>query len=129
MDPISDILTRINNAQKAGHESIEMPASKAKFELAKILQREGFLTSVDEKKGKNNKKKLILQLKYLSGQPAITGIKRISKPGCRIYIAADKIRSVRQGYGRAIISTSRGLMTDKEARKNRLGGEVICEIY
>ncbi len=128
MDPIADLLNRIKNAQKVGHESVEIPFSKAKFELAKILNREGFIVSV-EKKGAKNREKLELKLKYNQGIPAIQDLRRVSKPGQRIYASVQKIKPVKQGYGLAIISTSFGLMTDKEARKNKLGGEILCEIW
>ncbi|PIQ75167.1 MAG: 30S ribosomal protein S8 [Candidatus Portnoybacteria bacterium CG_4_8_14_3_um_filter_40_10] len=128
MDPISDILIRIKNAQKAGKPSVEVPFSKVKFELAKIFERENFVEGVEEK-GKKAAKKIYINLKYKDGIPAIENITRKSRPSGRIYLGKDKIRSVRQGYGRAIISTSKGLMSDKEARKAGLGGELICEIW
>jgi len=128
MDPISDMLIRIKNAQKAGRPSVEIPYSKAKFALAKIIERENFVASVEEK-GKKTARKLLINLKYDQGAPAIEDIVRKSKPSRRIYIGRDKIRSVRQGYGRAIISTPKGLMTDREAKRARLGGELICEIW
>ncbi len=128
MDPISDLLNRIKNAQRAGQEETEIPFSKVKFELAKILAKEGFLESL-EKKGQKGKERILVRLKYNQGTGAIQEIKRISRPGQRIYKGNKEIKSVRQGYGVSIISTSRGLMTDKEARKNKLGGEVFCEIW
>jgi len=128
MDPISDLLTRIKNAQSAGHESVELPYSKAKFAIAKILEREGFLAKAEKRTAKN-KEKLDLKLKYNEKIPAIQDLKRVSRSGQRVYIGVDKIKSVRQGYGLAIISTSQGLMTDKEARKKRLGGEIIFEVW
>lgn len=127
-DPISDMLIRIKNAQRAGKSDVEMPFSNLKFELAKIFERENFIGAVEEK-GKKAAKKVLINLKYKDGLPVIDEIIRKSKSSQRIYLAKNKIRSVRQGYGRAIISTSRGLMTDKEARKAGLGGELICEIY
>jgi small subunit ribosomal protein S8 len=128
MDQISDFLIRIKNAQKAGRENVEIPFSKAKFELAKIFARENFVASVEEK-GKKAAKKIYINLKYDEGMPAIENIVRKSKPSRRVYIGKDDIKTIKQGYGRAIISTSRGLMTDKEARKAGLGGELICEIW
>jgi small subunit ribosomal protein S8 len=128
MDPIADLLNRIKNAQRAEHESVEIPFSRMKFELAKILEREGFVGAI-EKKGAKAKETLVVRLKYNQGAGAIQDVKRISKPGQRIYTGADKIRKVRQGYGRAIISTSKGLMTDTEAKKEGLGGEILCEIW
>lgn len=128
MDPISDMLIRIKNAQAAGHETVEMPSSKAKFELGKILKQNGYLESIEKKKAKN-KEKIALKLKYNQGVPAIREVKRISRPGCRIYIKSGKIRPIKQGYGAVIISTSKGLMLGSEAKKAKLGGEVICEIW
>lgn len=128
-DPIADMLTRIRNAQMARKEWVEIPLSKFKYQLAKILEKEGYVTSVrKEKKGQFEKIKI--KLKYLENkEPAIRAINRISKPGRRVYVKKEKIPKVLGGLGLAVISTSQGLMTDKEARKRRLGGEVICEVY
>jgi len=128
MDPIADLLVSIKNAQSIGHETVETPFSKVKFAIVKILEKEGFLGGT-EKKGAKNKEKLEIRLKYDKGVPAIQGLKRVSKPGRRIYVAAQKLKLVKQGYGIAIVSTSQGLMSDKEAKKKRLGGEIICEIW
>jgi len=128
MDPISDMLTRIKNAQLAGRETLEINFSKVKFEMAKIMEREGFLAQI-EKKGVKDKQNLILKLKYNQGTPAIQDLRRVSKPSRRVYIGAAEIKPVKQGYGLAIISTSQGLMTAKEAKKNKLGGEILCEIW
>lgn len=128
MDTISDMIIRIKNAQRAGKPNVEMPFSKVKFELAKIFERENFVGIVEEK-GKKAARKILINLKYNNGLPVIEEIVRKSKSSRRMYVGKNEIRSVRQGYGRAIISTSKGLMTDKEARKAGLGGEVICEIY
>ena len=127
-DPISNMLTSIRNAQVVKQLSIDVPFSTLKYEIAKILQKNGFITQV-EKKGKKNKKFIEIILKYNNGVATISGIKRISKPGQRIYVSVKEIRKVKSGYGLAIISTPRGLMTNTEARKNNLGGEVICEIW
>ncbi len=128
MDPIADMLNRIKNAQKIGHQTLEIPFSKMKFEIAKIMEREGLLGKT-EKKGLKAKQTLVLKLKYDQGAGAISDLRRKSKPGCRLYVGASEIRPIKQGYGLAIISTSRGLMTDKEARKNKIGGEILCEIW
>ncbi len=128
MDPISDMLTIIRNAQGFQKEKVVLPFSNLKFEVAKVLEKEGFLGKID-KRGKKEKKKLEILLKYENGAPAISGLKKISKSGQRIYKSHKDIRKIRGGYGIAIISTSKGLMTDKEARKKRLGGEVIAEIW
>jgi len=128
MDPIADLLNRIKNAQHVKHETVDMPFSKAKFAIAKILEQEKFLAGV-ERKGPKLKERLELKLKYNQGQPAIQDLRRVSRLGQRRYIKAEKIKPVKQGYGLAIISTSAGLLTDKEAKKKRLGGEIICEIW
>ncbi len=128
MDPIADLLVRIKNAQSTGHETVEAPFSKVKLAIVKILEKEGFLSGA-EKKGAKNKEKLEIKLKYDQGAPAIQGLKRVSKPGQRIYITAQNLKPVKQGYGIMIVSTSQGIMTNKDARKRHLGGEVICEIY
>ena len=128
MDPIADLLVRIKNAQAAGREATEAPFSKVKFAIAKILEKEGFIVKV-EKKGIKSKEKLEIKLKYNQGIAAIQDLKRISRPGQRIYVNAQKLKLVKQGYGLAIISTSHGLMTDREAKKKKLGGEVLCEVW
>jgi small subunit ribosomal protein S8 len=127
-DPITDLLNRIRNAQAVGRATVKVPFSNLKYEIARILEKEGFIEKT-EKKGKRVKKIIEITLKYDDKVPAISGLKRVSKPGQRIYLPFKKIRPVRGGYGIAIISTSKGLMTDKQARKNKLGGEVLCEIW
>jgi small subunit ribosomal protein S8 len=128
MDPISDMLTAIKNAQAVKKETVEVPFSNLKFEIAKILEKNGFVEKVG-KKGVKKKKVIEIKLKYENGLPAISGLKRISKPGQRIYLPVKKIRKVKGGYGIAIISTSKGVMTDKEARKLKVGGEILCEVW
>lgn len=128
MDPISDMLTRIRNAQAVLHQTVSIPFSKFKLNLAKALEKEGYIGEVLIQ-GRRIRKVIEIKLKYEEGKPLIRELKRISKPGQRIYLKKDKIRSVRQGYGLSIISTSQGLINDKEARKRGLGGEVICEIW
>jgi small subunit ribosomal protein S8 len=128
-DPISDMLIRIKNAHSSHHPTVDIPFSKMKLRIAEILKQEGFILDF-KKKGKNAQKMIKIKLKYLEGStPAISGLKRISKPGQRIYKKAKEIKKVKGGYGIAIISTSKGIMTDKEARKQKLGGEVIAEIW
>lgn len=124
-DPISDMLTRIRNAGKAGHKTVTIPLSNLKFEIAKILKIEGYLEDF-KKSGKGSKKVLEINLKYPA---AISEIKRVSKPGQRFYVKADKIKQFKSGYGISIISTPKGLMTNKEAKKSGLGGEVLLEIW
>lgn len=128
MDPIADMLTKIRNAQAVFHPTVEISFSNLKYDIAKILAKHGFVGKV-EKKGKKIKKIIEIALKYQDKRPDISGLKRISKPGQRIYLGSKKIKKVKGGYGMAIISTSKGLMTNKEARKQKLGGEIICEVW
>ena len=128
VDPIADMLNIIRNAQMAGKAEVSIPFSGIKFNIAQILGKNKFIDKI-EKKGKKITKSIGITLKYDSKIPAISGLKRISKPGQRIYFSFNKIKPVRGGYGIAIISTPKGLMTNKEARKQRLGGEVICEVW
>ena len=127
-DPIADALTRIRNANLAKHESVTMPSSKLKEELIKVLKSEGYVDSycVEEKDGF---KYLKIDLKYINGSSVISGLKRISKPGLRVYSKAKNMPRVFDGMGIAIISTSKGLMTEKAARINKLGGEVLCYVW
>lgn len=127
-DPIADMLIRIKNAQTVGKVSVNVPFSQLKFNLAQILEKEGFLGKI-EKKGKDMEKYLKINLKYNNNRMAISGVKRISKPSQRIYVKKELLKPIKQGYGIAIISTSRGLMTNKEAKKQKLGGEIMCEIW
>jgi len=128
-DPIADMLTQIRNAQKVRLSEVLIPFSKIKFELAKILEKEGFIVKVLEETGKFPKKIKII-LKYdLDKNPVIHEIKRVSKPGQRIYAKANKLPKVLGNLGIAIVSTSKGLMTTKEARKRKLGGEILCQVW
>lgn len=128
-DPIADMLTRIRNANVVRHETVEMPASNAKKEIAEILKREGFIR--DAEYIEDNKQGMIrIFLKYGPSQErVITGLKRISKPGLRVYTKSTEIPRVLGGLGIAIISTSKGIMTDKEARQAKAGGEVVCYVW
>ena len=127
-DPIADMLTRIRNAVQAHHETVDIPASKEKLEIAKILKNEGFIT--DFEVNGDLKKTITITLKYTKGnQKVISGVKRISKPGLRIYAQADKLPRVLNGVGIAIISTSQGLLTDKEAKAKHVGGEVVAYVW
>ncbi|MEK7494029.1 MAG: 30S ribosomal protein S8 [Patescibacteria group bacterium] len=129
MDPIADMLTRIRNAKAVGHETVTIPYSQIKSAILAILRRENFITGF-EKKGKKVRKSIVVTLKYQKdGSSAISAITRISKPGQRVYKPAAKIHSVREGFGIAVISTPEGLVTDREARRKRIGGEVICEVW
>lgn len=129
MDPIADLLNRIKNAQAASHQVVRVPFSKMKFEIAKILEREGFIESVD-RRGKGPQKIIRIFLKYKEdGKGALSDFKMISKPSRRVYIKAKEIKKTKGGYGISIISTPKGIMTDKEAKKNKVGGEIICEVW
>ena len=127
-DPIADMLTRIRNANVMRYKEVEVPASKIKNEIARILKEEGFISDYKIKKN-NIQDNIVLYLKYSGKERVITGLKRISKPGLRVYAKADEIPTVLSGLGIAIISTSKGMMTDKDARKASLGGEVLAYIW
>lgn len=126
-DPIADFLTRIRNAQSARLDTVKAPSSKIKHDLAKILEREGYVGAVHVEED-GAKKTLVVALSYEGSRPKIHSIKRISKPGLRIYRKAFELPRVMSDIGIAIVSTSAGLMTNKEARRRKLGGEVLCEI-
>ena len=128
-DPIADMLTRIRNANMVSHPSVEMPSSKLKVALARLLKEEGFISNYEEKVD-GNFKTLSIELKYDENKkPVITNLKRISKPGLRSYCKAKNLPQVLGGLGIAIVSTSKGLLTDRKARKENLGGEVLAYIY
>lgn len=128
-DPIADMLTRIRNASKAKHEKVDIPSSKMKVEIAKILKEEGFVKNV--KLVKDRRQGLIrVYLKYTEDEdPVLQGLKRISKPGCRVYASNDAIPKVLDGLGTAILSTPKGIQTGKQAKKDNVGGEVICHVW
>ena len=126
-DPIADMLTRIRNANQMRNETVSMPSSKIKVEIAKILKEEGYVA--DYSVSSDDKKVLSLQLKYNGAERVISGIKRISKPGLRVYAQADELPKVLNGLGIAIISTSQGVMTDRDARKANIGGEVLAYVW
>ena len=129
-DPIADMLTRIRNSLQAGHEEVAIPASKVKVEIAKILKAEGYINNYKVEGETARDKAIVIDLKYgPDGQKVITGLKRISKPGLKVYAKANAIPRVLNGLGVAIISTSQGLMTDRDARKAKLGGEVVAYVW
>jgi small subunit ribosomal protein S8 len=129
MDVIADMLTRIRNAQAVKKETVSFPYSKLKMEIAKILAREKFIKSADHK-GRKNKKVIDIVLAYNEeGDPSINHIARVSKSSQRIYLPLKKIRTVRHGFGLRVLSTPKGILTDKEARKQKVGGEVLCEVW
>ena len=128
-DPIADMLTRIRNASRARHTEVLLPASRTKREIARILVAEGFIAGFSEERD-GSMQMIRLTLKYIDGKaPVVSGLKRISKPGLRIYAKADTMPRVLGGIGVAVLSTSKGLMTDREARKRHLGGEVLCYVW
>ncbi|MEE3349358.1 MAG: 30S ribosomal protein S8 [Candidatus Gastranaerophilaceae bacterium] len=128
-DPIADMLTRIRNANMVSHETVEVPASKLKIELAKLLKSEGFIADYEVKES-GKFKVIVITLKYdQNKKPVISKLERISKPGLRTYHKAKTLPKVLGGLGVAIISTSKGLLTDRRARKENVGGEVLCYIY
>ena len=124
-DPISDMLTRIRNAQVVGHTEVSMPASKLKASIAQVLKDEGYIEDFALRE-KGVKKELAIGLKYYAGRPVIERLERVSKPGLRVYKGRDDIPRVMNGLGVAILSTSRGVMTDRKARADGVGGEVLC---
>ena len=129
VDPIGDMLTRIRNGQMRSLNKISVPFSVFRSKILEVLKKEGYIINFSIDKGENNKKLLLVDLKYYEGQPVIREIKRISKPGRRVYSRATSIPKVHNGLGLAILSTSKGVMSDSEAVKNNLGGEIICRIF
>ena len=127
-DPISDMLTRIRNGQNRAKQKVVMPVSTKKVAIAEVLKNEGFISDFGVE-GEGARGELTVELKYFQGKPVIERMRRISRPGLRVYRSKDKLPSVVGGLGIAIISTSKGLMTDREARTQGLGGEVLCSVY
>ncbi len=129
-DPIADMLTRIRNALTAKHETVEVPASKIKVAIAEILVKEGYVKSYEIVEG-GVQNTIVITLKYapIKGQHVVTGLKRVSTPGLRVYAGADNLPKVLNGMGIAILSTSKGILTDKEARAQHIGGEVLAYIW
>jgi len=129
-DPIADMLTRIRNGLQAEHDTVVIPASKMKVEIARILKQEGYINNYKVEGETAKEKTITVELKYgPEKQKVITGLKRISKPGLRVYAKGDNVPRVLNGLGIAIISTSKGLMTDRDARKQNLGGEVVAYVW
>tara|TARA_Y100001970_G_scaffold294133_1_gene447380 strand:+ start:13695 stop:14093 length:399 start_codon:yes stop_codon:yes gene_type:complete len=129
VDPIGDMLTRIRNGQMRSLNKINIPFSSFRSKILEVLKKEGYIIDFKIDKDKTNKKLILVDLKYYEGQPVIREIKRISKPGRRVYSRADSIPRVHSGLGLAIVSTSKGVMSDSDAIKNNLGGEVICRVF
>lgn len=129
-DPIADMLTRIRNASRAGHPTVTVPASRLKIEIARIMREEGYIQDYKVIPKEGNKRELLIELKYgPRRERVINGLRRISKPGLRIYAGKDEIPILLGGLGTVIVSTSKGVMTGKEARKLGIGGEVLCFIW
>jgi len=127
-DPIADLLTRIRNAYRAAHEDVQIPYSIMKEKIVKVMVDEGYVEGY-EVAGEGTKKALIVRIKYVDGTSVITGIQRISKPSCRRYVGFNEILPVRNGMGISILSTPAGVLSDNDARKKRVGGEVVCNIW
>ena len=128
-DPIGDMIARIQNGQMRASNKIKMPASSFKGKILEVLKREGFILDYSIDQTDEKKIKFLIDLKYNSGNPVISNIERISKPGRRFYSSAESIPKIQNGLGIAIVSTSKGVMTDSEARKANLGGEIICKVF
>ncbi len=129
-DPIADLLTRIRNAARAGYTRVEVPGSQMKSQLVGILRANGFIRSYEVRPGPGGQEELVIELRPPEkGQPVLNGLRRVSKPGRRVYVDKGSIPKVMNGMGIAILTTSRGVVTDEEARKLGVGGEVICEIW
>jgi len=126
-DPIGDMIARVKNAQARNHKKVELPSSNFKIKIASILKNEGFI--IDFKVTNEKKPILLLELKYHSGNPVISNFERVSKPGRRIFSRADSLPKINNGLGIAIISTPKGVMTDMDARKQKIGGEIICKVF
>lgn len=131
IDPVADMIVRIKNANARKHKTVLMPHSKLKMEILAIIKKEGYISEFKIVENEQNqiKKEILVTLKYKGNERVITDIKRVSKPGLRIYASVASIPSVQSGFGVAIISTSKGLLTDKEARKENVGGEVLAYIW
>ena len=129
MDPIGDMFTRIRNGQLRLLKKVEMPSSNFRLKVLDVLKNEGFISSYHIEKKDNNKVSLVVELKYYEGTPVIKEIKRVSKPGRRDFSSATSIPRIQNGLGLAIISTNKGVMSDIEARKNNVGGEIICRVF
>ena len=127
-DPIGDMIARIKNAQLRSHKKVELPSSNFKTKIAGILKNEGFIKEF-KVENESNKSILILELKYHSGNPVISAFERVSKPGRRIFSSAESLPKINNGLGIAIVSTPKGVMTDIDARKQRVGGEIICKVF
>ena len=127
-DPIGDMIARIKNAQMRNHKTVELPSSNFKIKISNILKREGYILDY-KTNSESNKSILLIYLKYHSGNPVISAIERVSKPGRRIFSRAESLPKINNGLGIAIVSTPKGVMTDIDARKQKVGGEIICKVF
>ena len=128
-DPIGDMIARLKNAQVRNHKKVVLPSSKFKAKIADVLKNEGFIIDYKVNKNEDNKSDLEINLKYNYGSPVISTIERVSKPGRRIFSSAESLPKINNGLGIAIISTPKGVMTDVDARKQKIGGEIICKVF
>ena len=127
-DPIGDMLSRIKNSQSRNHKKVELPSSNFKIKISEVLKNEGYI--IDYKVSSDNKKPTLeIELKYNYGSPVISSIERVSKPGRRIFSSAQSLPKINNGLGIAIVSTPKGVMSDIDARKNKIGGEIICKVF
>ena len=129
VDPIGDMITRIRNAQLRALNNVTIPSSKFRARILDVLKSEGFISNYKPLSGNDNKESLLVDLKYNNGLPVIKEIKRVSRPGRRIYAKADSIARIQNGLGLAIVSTSKGIMSDSDARTKNIGGEIICRVF
>jgi small subunit ribosomal protein S8 len=128
-DPIGDMLTRIRNSQMRGKSTVETPASKARVSVLTVLADEGYIRGYEAMTGKDGHQAIMISLKYYEGEAVIREVKRVSKPGRRVYVSVNDIPTVRQGLGVSIVSTSKGVMSDASARAANIGGEVLCTVF
>ncbi len=128
-DPLADMLTRIRNGQQRHKTSVNSPASKFRVNVLEVLKREGFIRGYSRREADAGKPELVIELKYYEGEPVIRRIRRVSRPGRRVYSGVNDLPKVRNGLGISILSTPRGVLSDAEARDNHVGGEVLCEVY
>ena len=128
-DPIGDMLARIKNAQVRTHKNVSLPSSNFKIKIAEVLKDEGYIIDYNINNLENNKNQLTITLKYNYGNPVINSIERVSRPGRRIFSSAESLPKINNGLGIAIVSTPKGVMTDIEARKQKIGGEIICKVF
>ena len=129
VDPIGDMITRIRNAQLRALNNVAIPSSKFRARILDVLKREGYISNYKPLSDQKNKESLLVDLKYNNGLPVIKEIKRVSRPGRRIYAKADSIARIQNGLGLAIVSTSKGIMSDSDARTKNIGGEIICRVF